>query len=53
MVKQLQQNLSKIKYYLENDEERIKIANEGYKHWKETCSADVFWPKLFEIAGVK
>ena len=41
-----------IKYYLKNEEERKRIADSGYEHWKKTCSADVFWPKLFEIAGV-
>lgn len=45
--------VSVVNHYLKNDEERIKIANQGYKHWKETASADVFWPRLFEIAGVK
>ena len=38
----LENCVSVVNHYLKNDEERIKIANEGYKHWKETCSADVF-----------
>jgi spore maturation protein CgeB len=41
-----------IKYYLKNEEERKRIAESGHSHWKATCSADVFWPKLFDIAGV-
>ena len=45
--------VSVVNYYLKNDAERIMIANEGYNHWKQTCSADIFWPKLFEIAGIK
>jgi len=42
-----------VKYYIKNDQERKQIAEAGYDHWKKTCSADVFWPKLFEIAGIK
>lgn len=41
-----------VKYYIKNDQERKQIAEAGYDHWKKTCSADVFWPKLFEIAGI-
>ena len=42
-----------VKYYIKNDQERKQIAEVGYDHWKKTCSADVFWPKLFEIAGIE
>ena len=42
-----------VKYYIKNDQERKQIAEAGYDHWKKTCSADVFWPKLFEIAGIE
>lgn len=42
-----------VKYYIKNEEERKQIAEAGYEHWKKTCSADVFWPRLFEIAGVE
>ena len=42
-----------VKYYIKNEEERKQVAEAGYEHWKKTCSADVFWPRLFEIAGVE
>jgi spore maturation protein CgeB len=38
--------LSKIKYYLENDEERIKIANNMHEYWKNNYSAEIWWNNI-------
>ncbi len=41
-----------VQYYIKNQEERIRIAEEGHKRWKELCSAEKFWNDVMKIAGV-
>lgn len=38
----------KLKYYLNNEEERSKIALNGYKKYVENYSAKKFWTRIFE-----
>jgi hypothetical protein len=45
--------VSVVKYYLNNPDVRQRIALEGHNEWKRTCAPEVFWNRLFEIAGVK
>lgn len=44
--------VDKIKYYLENSNERENIAEAGYNYFLEHFSPRVFWEKIFKIAGV-
>lgn len=44
--------LSKIEYYLEHEEERIQIANNGYEKVKELHSYDVRLTQILQIAGL-
>jgi hypothetical protein len=40
--------INKIKYYLEHEEERKKIEEQGYKTYKEKYSAKIFWETVFK-----
>ncbi|MBQ8923210.1 MAG: glycosyltransferase [Lachnospiraceae bacterium] len=44
--------LDKIGYYLEHEDERIRIAKSGYEKVKKEHSYDVRLPKMLEIAGL-
>jgi hypothetical protein len=39
---------NKIYYYLNNDEERIKIQNSGYQIYKQKYSSKHYWNEIFE-----
>ena len=36
----------KLKYFLNNEEKRIEIAENGYKKYREVYSSDVFWKTI-------
>jgi hypothetical protein len=40
--------LSVIKYYLENDEERIAIANNMHEYWKKNYTAKIWWDNIIK-----
>ena len=43
--------VEKIKYYLENEEERRYIAEKGHKIYKKKFNATVFWNEIMEKLG--
>jgi hypothetical protein len=42
--------LSKIQYYLVNQDERIEIANRGYDRYIKNYSSQIFWDKIMKEA---
>jgi len=40
--------LSVIKYYLDNDQERIAIANNMHEHWKKNYTAEIWWDNIIK-----
>jgi hypothetical protein len=38
--------LSVIKYYLDNDQERIAIANNMHEYWKKNYTAQIWWDNI-------
>jgi spore maturation protein CgeB len=40
--------LDKIKYYLENEKERLKIVENGYNHFRNNYTAEIYWNKVME-----
>ena len=40
--------IKKIKYFLDNDEERCYIIENGFKKYKESYSSDIFWENIFK-----
>lgn len=45
--------LWKIRYYLEHEDERRKVANDGYVKTKSKYSADSFWKKTLNLKDAK
>jgi len=41
----------KIKYYLQHEEERKQIANNGYELFKERYTAEIFWNNVMKELG--
>jgi spore maturation protein CgeB len=35
--------LTKINFYLDNEEERLRISTNGYEEYKKNYSSTVFW----------
>lgn len=47
----MEELISAIKYYSENEEERKKIAQQGYNTYKEKYSSKIFWQKILDKAN--
>ncbi len=47
-IKQEVDLLKKVRYYLEHEDERLLIANNGCKKTRELYSAKTFWTKVLE-----
>lgn len=45
--------VKQVKYYLNNSEERIKIANQGCKTVTNTYNSETFWKSIFNKLGIK
>lgn len=45
--------LSKIEYFLKNDEERIKIASNMHEYWKENYSAEIWWNNVINWSKIR
>lgn len=43
----------KIRYYLENDDERDRVRTQGRATVENYCNARIFWENIFEIIGLK
>jgi hypothetical protein len=42
--------IDKIRYYLNNPEKRIAMADALHKHWLENYSPEKWWQKVFHWA---
>ncbi len=40
--------IDKIRYYVEHEDERLKIANQGYETYQKKYTAQIFWDTIMD-----